>query len=147
MDREQVASSLGKPLVVVVAALALAMGGWILTARAESGVPLAGTYSSMFYNGESGDINGDEIRIVATRKGFQGTIQFGRGEPTELVLIKPTIDGSGHVTFDFIDPSSEAHVTFSGKVTASGLEGRLFGDVYRLKRAPSYWDTWRTDPP
>jgi hypothetical protein len=140
-------SALGKIFSVMMLVAAITIGGWSSVAEAGQRAPRAGTYSSMFYNGESGDINGDEIRIVATRKGFQGTVQFGRGEPTELILIKPVIDDDNHITFDFIDPSSGAHVSFSGKITNDGLEGRLFGDVYRLKRAPSYWDTWRTSPP
>lgn len=125
----------------------LVVGGGAVLAHADERAPRAGTYSSMFFNGESGDINGDEIRIVATRNGYQGTVQLGRGEPTELILIKPVIDDDRNITFDFIDPSSGGHATFTGKITQNGLEGRLFGDAYNLKRAPSYWDTWRTEPP
>lgn len=76
----------GKSAGVTVMVTAIIIGSWFSVVEAQQHAPGAGTYSSMFYNGESGDINGDEIRIVATRKGFQGTVQFGRGEPTELIL-------------------------------------------------------------
>jgi hypothetical protein len=141
--------ALGRHIGVTVLVAASILGVWVSMAPAEERAPVAGTYSSMFYNGESGDINGTEVRIVYTRKGYQGTVQISQGEPSQLILIKPTIDDDNHITFEFTDPTFGGRYSYSGRITASGMTGRFAGEEadQTFKRAPSYWDTWRTDPP
>src|ERR1700730_17937460 len=57
------------------------------TGKAPAMPRLTGTYSDMYYNVQGGDVLGTEIRIVNTRKGFQGVIQFSEGAPEELVVV------------------------------------------------------------
>jgi hypothetical protein len=47
----------------------------------------------MYYNADAGDVIGDEIRIVYTRNGYQGVVQFAEGEPEELVIVGVELSG------------------------------------------------------
>jgi hypothetical protein len=67
----------------------------------------------MYYNAEGGDVLGDEIRIVYTRSGYQGVVQFAEGEPEELVIVR--VDGLGtRVSFSVPDSSP-----YAGQFTGS----------------------------
>jgi hypothetical protein len=130
-------------------ALALVVFAWAATAPAKRPASPTGTFSSMYYNEEGGDLIGTEIRIVYTRKGFQGTIQDAEGEPDELILFAATIDGDNHFTISYPSPKTGDPVRISGRVTEAGLETKTkwWTGGNLLKRAPSYWDVRRTSPP
>lgn len=134
---------------VVGLALASLVFAWPAMAPAERPASPTGTFSSMYYNEEGGDLIGTEIRIVYTRNGFQGTIQDAEGEPDELILFTATIDGDNNFTISYTSPSTGNPVTISGRITEAGLETQTEwwtgGKI--LKRAPSYWDVRRSSPP
>jgi hypothetical protein len=128
-------------------ALGLLVLAWSAVAIAKGPASPTGTFSSMYYNEESTDLVGMEIRIVVGRDGYQGTIQYARGEPTDLILFKPVIDDSNHIAFSFASPWTGERVAISGRITEPGLEmGEQPGENL-LKRAPSYWDVRRDSPP
>ncbi len=128
-------------------AIALLFSVWPTVAVAQRPASPTGTFSSMYYHPEGTDLLGTEIRIVYTRKGFQGTIQSAEGEPDELILIKPKIDDNNNFTFELSDPLTGEHYTISGRITEAGLETKGWSGENILKRAPSYWDERRTSPP
>ena len=102
-----------------------------------------GTFSSLRYNPESGDLGGVEIRIVYTKSGHQAAIQFSEGAPDELVVVKPSFAGTS-IYFEIPEPHSYAG-TFSGTIDKKSLKG-----IFRFKsggewkvnlpRKASYWD-------
>jgi hypothetical protein len=102
-----------------------------------------GTYSNMYYNTEAGDLIGDEIRIVNTRKGYQGVVQFAEGEPEELVIVKIEVVGNS-ISFSIPDSSSYAG-QFNGTIENGTLKGEFHFktggvDKVELKKGKSYWD-------
>lgn len=108
----------------------------------QSAVKKTGTFSSMEYNKEGGDLLGEEIRIVHTNSGSQGVIQFSGGEPTQLILVSINFHGD---SLFFEIPSGEYKGLFRGKVNRNILEGSLKMDGEKekkihLKRKRSYWD-------
>ena len=138
-----------KRVGTVALAIVMALSVWPSIAPAQRPANPTGTFSSMYYNSESTDLRGIEIRIVYTRKGFQGTIQDAEGEPGELIPIEVTIDDGNNFTISFTDPSTNDPVTISGRITKAGLEKKTKWGMggYLLKRAPSYWDERRASPP
>jgi hypothetical protein len=114
----------------------------VQNAASQSAVKKTGTFSSMEYNEEGGDLLGEEIRIVHTISGPQGVIQFSGGEPSELVLVN--IDFRGDSLY-FQIPSGEYKGLFQGKISKNTLVGSLKMPGKReigisLKRKRSYWD-------
>jgi hypothetical protein len=111
--------------------------------KARSVPHLTGTYSDMYYNAEGGDVLGTEIRIVYTRKGFQGVIQFSEGEPEELVVVDIQIKGNA---VSFVVPEPSPYVgEFTGAISDGILRGEFrykngVSDKVELKKGKSYWD-------
>jgi hypothetical protein len=103
-----------------------------------------GTFSSLFYHKEAGDLLGFEIRIVFTRNGYQGTFQAAEGGPDELILIKGITIEDNKIKFLIPGPSIYEG-EFSGHITNKGIKGTLIlrnGNkiILDLKRQQSYWD-------
>jgi len=115
------------------------------TVYSEEKIDPTGTFSSLEYVEEGGDLVGEEIKIVYTsRSGYQAAIQFAEGEPSELIVVKVNIKGN-KVQFEIAEPDTFAGV-FTGTLDIKGLKG-----VYRYKkggletnwnlpRKASYWD-------
>lgn len=104
---------------------------------------VTGTYSNMNYNTEGGDVLGDEVRIVYTRNGYQGVVQFAEGEPEELVIVTVEVVGT-RISFS-VPESSPYAGHFSGTIENGILKGEFHfktGGVDRveLKKGKSYWD-------
>jgi hypothetical protein len=104
---------------------------------------VTGTYTNMYYNAEGGDVIGDEIRIVQTRNGYQGVIQFAEGEPEELVIVGVEVVGA-KISFSVPDSSPYAG-KFTGIIEKEILKGEFKfknggTDKVELKRGKSYWD-------
>jgi hypothetical protein len=104
---------------------------------------VTGTYTNMYYNSEGGDVIGNEIRIVNTRKGYQGALQFAEGAPEELVIVDIKIVGK-NVSFSIPDNSPYAG-QFTGVIENGMLKGEFHfknggGDKVELKKGKSYWD-------
>jgi hypothetical protein len=113
-----------------------------ICATAGNKTKLTGTFSNLFYNQESGDLGGVEVKIVYTRNGYQAAIQFSEGTPSKLVVAE--IKFKGHeVYFKVPETIYEGH--FEGQISNDSLKG-IFkftggGDwEVDLPRKASYWD-------
>ena len=103
-----------------------------------------GTFSSLYYHKEAGDLLGDEIRIVVGKEKYEGTFQSVQGEPDHLVLLENISFNGNKIEFT-IPEKSIFTGKFVGRLSAYGLEGTLIltngVEVnLRLKRRKSYWD-------
>jgi hypothetical protein len=94
-------------LSVLLALTATASTGQTKSPSLQKPFRATGTYSNMYYNAEGGDVIGDEIKIVYTRKGYQGVVQFAEGEPEELVIVDIEAVGT-RVSFSIPDSSPYA---------------------------------------
>ncbi|TMI23115.1 hypothetical protein E6H36_11440 [Candidatus Bathyarchaeota archaeon] len=109
-------------------------------------IKYTGTFSNLEYNQEGGDLLGIEIKIVPTRKGYQGAIQIAEGGPSELMVVDVFFQGD-RVKFQI--PSSYKSYgggVFEGTIDSHGMKGRLSfkggtGDNETSIRRHSYWDT------
>jgi len=104
---------------------------------------MTGTYGDMYCNSQGGDVLGTEIKIVNTRKGLQGAIQFSEGAPEELVIVDIQVK-NGIVSF--VVPESSP---YAGEFTGTISNGILTGEFHfksggsnkvELKKGKSYWD-------
>jgi hypothetical protein len=107
-------------------------------------IKYTGTFSSLQYFKESGDLGGAELRIVLTPSGYQGVLQIAEGFPGELILIPRLIFNKDKVSFKISEPSDYRGV-FEGTISQEGIIGVFTyetGGVLRLnlKRKQSYWD-------
>lgn len=124
--------------LVIVSALAL------LQAAAASEVPsIAGTYTSLSYNQESGDLTGYEVRIIPSNQGNKAVVQVAEGDAGRLYLVD-VAETSMQVTFD-VPLASGVLGKFEGEVTKLGLKGVISyvpgsSEKVLLKRSASYWE-------
>ncbi len=129
-----------KALKMILVAVAVFVLPYNLSAN---GPKYTGTYTSLSYHQESGDLLGAEIRIVWTQKGYQGTLQISEGTPGPLIVITPHITNK-EITFEIADPHPDAS-RFTGKFDGQKLKGVLHyktGGKMELEliRGKSYWD-------
>jgi hypothetical protein len=103
---------------------------------------LRGTYTSMRYNKESGDLGGVEIRFIYSRAGVYALFQIAEGGPYKPVLSK--VDGNCD---KFSIKTNNSKIT--GKLKQKdilGFEfhhpktGKLLDVKYVLKKGISYWN-------
>ncbi|MGH7404426.1 MAG: hypothetical protein ACREJA_00910 [Candidatus Methylomirabilales bacterium] len=112
---------------------------------AETNLRYTGTFSSLEYHKEAGDLLGTEIKIVSTRKGYQGALQIAEGGPSELMVVDVFFEKD---VIRFEIPKTYAvygGARFEGKIDAKGIKGAFryqthVGDPEYLVRGPSYWD-------
>jgi hypothetical protein len=104
---------------------------------------ITGTYSSLEYHRESGDLIGLEIRVVQTHDGYKASVQVAEGGAGDIVVV-PFKTFNGNVSFDV--PYGEGKpARFTGSVTEKGLAGTIkypsgtFETIF-LPRKKSYWD-------
>jgi hypothetical protein len=103
-----------------------------------------GTFSSLSFNSEGGDVQGVEIKVVYTRVGKQAAIQISEGEPGPLVIVPVVCDGT-HLSLKIPKDDGRAAASFEGVVSKGRLVGEL---VYEsggrekllLPRRKGYWD-------
>lgn len=113
-----------------------------IIATAGNKTKLTGTFSNLFFNQESGDLGGVEVKIVYTRNGYQAAIQFSEGGPSKLIVVDVHFKGSD-VYFKVPDTIYEGY--FEGQITNERLKG-IFkfngGGNWEvdLPRKASYWD-------
>lgn len=103
-----------------------------------------GTFSSMHFNTESGDLSGVEINIVNAHSGKQAAVQFSEGEPGALMVTPVVCDGT-HLFFSLPRDAGRASATFSGVVSGKRLVGEFVFDTgardkVSLVRRSSYWN-------
>lgn len=114
-----------------------------LMVMAKGGV--AGTYSSIKYNGESGDLSGYEIQIIPVVNGYKAILQLAEGEVTDVVVSDATVDKEGVLSASFVLRSGGG-CKLRAKVMAGKLVGVLSfeksGDVdLTMPRSIGYWDS------
>ena len=109
-----------------------------------SKAPVIGTYSSIQYHQESGDLVGIEVRIAPVQEEhYQGVIQFCGGLPSKLILVEIQA-AKGALSFEI--PSDSGYGgRFEGTYSSSGIKGTIkFAsgqhETVRLPRKRSYWD-------
>ena len=105
---------------------------------------ITGTYTNMYYNEEGGDVLGEELKIVVTRRGrYQGALQFAEGEPDSLLLVNIEVTGDA---IRFSVPEGDTHAgRFNGTISSNAIQGEFRyanGAVEKvvLKKGKSYWD-------
>jgi len=137
----------GKPLLAL-ALLGLTTGigpvGFAATKAKPAAVRLPGTYSNITYKDESGDLDGEEIRLFYTGESvLTALVQITDSNAGEAAL-EPVIAKGNEVDLKFTKPLS-GYVRIHGSVSQSGFEGELFlpsgkSEKIKLKRGKSYWD-------
>lgn len=111
----------------------------------EKKIKYTGTFSTLAYNREGGDLLGAEIKIVATRKGYQGALQIAEGGPSPLMVVDVFFE-KDKVKFEV--PKSYPQYgggVFEGQIDTTGIRGAFVfggvrGDQEHLVRGRSYWD-------
>jgi len=104
-----------------------------------------GTFSSLSYHEEGGDLLGMELKIVRVRKGYQGALQIAEGGPSELMAVDVECDGA---SVKFTGPDVYRVYgggVFEGTLDSKGIKGRFRfkgedGDLETLHRGRGYWE-------
>ncbi len=131
------------------ASASIALLSAMLVTVAVPDLRIAGTYSSLAYHEEGGDLLGYEVRIIPTNKGLRAVVQIAEGGAGEVNVVQVVQTGE---TLAFNIPlADDAPARFEGKVTARGLEGTVTfpsgaSERLILRRSVSYWDSARSDP-
>ena len=101
---------------------------------------LAGIYSSLTYNEEGGDLLGLELLLVP--EGDLGhyavAVQMAEGQSPQLAITHVEVKNNAF-TLTFKPEGAEAPITFSCKVSVSGLTCTNSVSTEKLKRGKSYW--------
>jgi hypothetical protein len=112
---------------------------------AEQKIKYTGTFTSLEYHREGGDLVGEEIKIVLARKGHQGALQIAEGESGELMLVDIIVK-KDRMSFEI--PAAYPLYgggTFEGRIDAKGIRGVLrfksgAENAVRWIRGRSYWE-------
>ena len=112
-----------KCFIAVLAATMLFVVSQGLPAQATKPARITGTYTNLTFNREGGDLLGQELRIVLTRNGYQGVLQFSNGEPGEHIVVNINATGN-KIEFTVPDSYSEAG-HFSGTIDSGTIRGSL----------------------
>lgn len=107
---------------------------------------ITGTYTSMQYIPEAGDIFGEELHIVMGWTGYQGAYQDAEGVPGPLVVVNIKV-ADGKISFDlppgagFVPPGKFEGTINDGTIRGHHFsKGEIIGDEVIMKRGKSYWD-------
>jgi hypothetical protein len=119
------------------------VGFFSLAAPAGAADAVTGTYSTLRYVPEGGDVVGTEITLVsAGRHGYYAIIQCAEGAPSKPVVVAAMISGT-HVDISAnSDVDSDCSKSkFTGEVTPNGLSGTFNNTKYPgvLPRRVGYW--------
>jgi len=113
---------------------------------ADNQIKYSGTFSSLEYNEEGGDLLGAEIKIVPTRNGYQGVLQIAEGGPSALMVVIVQFK-DGEMSFEIPQSYPEyGGLRFKGKIDKQGIVGEFIsskgkaGDQEKWTRKHSYWD-------
>jgi len=122
--------------------LTLFLASASLAASPAPAARITGTFSSLAYSDESGDLGGTEITIVFGGSAHYAIVQCSEGSPGIPLVVKVQVQGQ-NVSFTIPKDSSSGcpEATYAGTVSAAGLQGQFagFGKRELLKRKPSYW--------
>jgi len=106
---------------------------------AEQAAKVGGTFSSLEYHAESGDLNGWEVTLIPQADGsYFVLIQVAEGQAPEIFTGRAVANGSVfRITVAGKGPLAG---TYMGSVTADELKLKTpVGNTERLKRKRSYW--------
>jgi hypothetical protein len=130
---------------VVVVFLSFVLSSVSVHEAAVNQIQHTGTYSSLEYNKEGGNLLGMELKIVSTKYGYQGVLQISEGIPSELMLVGIQIEKE-NISFEIPKAYSiYGGMIFQGKFDENGITGSFIsggkpGNPEKLIRKPSYWD-------
>lgn len=104
---------------------------------------IRGTYSSLEFNSEGGDLLGYEVKFVPTNGGTKAVIQVAEGDAGRLHVVDIRQDGE-KIWFD-VEYGSGVVGKFVGRVTDSAVSGYIETqeggrENVILERKASYWD-------
>lgn len=100
---------------------------------------ITGSYTSLEYVKESGDVIGMEVIIVYSTDGTKGQhyalVQEAKGKPNPPILVQVEVN-KDEIKFTVSDKK-----IFRGKINKKELVGKFEGndEVIKLKRKKSYW--------
>jgi hypothetical protein len=82
--------------------------------------------SSLRFNTEGGDLLGVELKIVPTRKGYQGVLQIAEGGPSEIMVVDVQLRKNNTIRFNIpVSYPFYGGETFEGMVDSKGITGRF----------------------
>jgi hypothetical protein len=95
---------------------------------------------------------GVELKIVSTRKGYQGALQIAERGLSEIMVVDGQLRRNNTIRFNIpVSYPFYGGGTFEGRVDSKGITGDftfvgVTGNPERLVRGRSYWDTPRRSP-
>lgn len=111
---------------------------------AKEGGGIAGTYSSLEYSHESGDLSGYEIQIVPVTNGYRVVLQLAEGEVTDVVVADASMGEDGTISASFplrSGGSCKLRARQDGGKLVGVLSFDTSGDVeLTMPRSSGYWD-------
>lgn len=117
---------------------------------------ITGTYSSLYYNEEGGDLLGVEVIVERDKGGYRVKFQIAEGVPSDPVTVPAVVRGA-ELSFS-IPRSGGGADHYSGKITKQGFLifegpdgiGLLIDATHSkpvlLKRKCSYWKPCSKSP-
>jgi len=114
----------------------------LLSANTSAAEPptLAGIYSDLTVNQESGDLVGLELLLIPTaKKGhYQVVVQMSEGE-TPMVALTTIQVASGAFALSFTPGGADKPIAMSCKVAVNEISCSGAAITEKLKRGKSYW--------
>jgi len=102
-----------------------------------------GTYSSLKYSDESGDLNGYEVEFIPTNRGLKAVVQVAEGEIEGVYVVDVTQSEDGQLKFPVPLATGKSGV-FIGRVAGNGLRGAIQlpagSQRLTLTRSIGYWN-------
>ena len=128
-------------LMAFVAFLALTCS---TASGADGAVWVRGTFSSLYYNEEGGDLLGYEVSFIPSRTGMKALVQVAEGGFPLVRLVDAREGEDNAVAFDVILDHGSSFA-FKGRASKEGLTGVITYDTGMteevfLPRKKSYWD-------
>lgn len=145
LDRGRPAAELGSSetfTVMKTIVIALVFAANASAAALEEVARITGTFSSLAYNDESGDLGGMEISIVYGGGNHYAVVQCSEGSPGIPFVAEIQVQGS-RIRFTLPKDSASGcpEATYNGIVSSEGLRGQFagLGEPELLRRKSSYW--------
>lgn len=103
-----------------------------------------GTYSSLIFSKESGDLNGYEVEFIPTNSGLKAVVLVAEGEVTGIYVVDVRKGSGNSLLFTFPLGRIGRMATFVGKIHDGKLEGTITlpsGKMHAiLHRSVGYWN-------
>ena len=101
---------------------------------------LAGIYSDLALNQESGDLGGLELLLIPTAKAdhYQVVVQMSEGE-TPTVAVTTIQVSNGLFSLAFKPEGADKSINMSCKVAVKEISCSSAGITEKLRRGKSYW--------